>query len=144
MAFSDTNTRNKNVPFYNSSHCATQLRCTIILRPTKDFYSVEYVIFDEFYLIYFYFFSFYENILKNSQKSSEKIAVTSKSNTLRAVTATSLDSSSIMELHSVSEQALCCSGSVPSKRSTKKRVLPPDPIVGKLGPDIMAMKEKVG
>lgn len=81
--------------------------------------------------------------MKNAM-TKPSIKSAASSNTMQSVTAASLTSSSVMELHSVSEQALNGVSSVNSRRHSKKRVLPSEPVItGRLGPDIMAMKEKV-
>lgn len=48
-----------------------------------------------------------------------------------------------MQLHSVSEQVLCTGDVQNRKNKGKKKALPQEPVVGRLGPDIMAMKDKV-
>lgn len=61
-----------------------------------------------------------------------------------SVTSASLATSCISELCSVSEQALLNVSSVNSRKNFKKRILTSEPVItGRLGPDIVAMKEKV-
>lgn len=66
---------------------------------------------------------------------------------MASLTSASLSTgSSVAQLHSVSEQMLRSSTSkclTNRSRNCKKRVLLPEPVVGRLGPDILAMKEKV-
>lgn len=89
-----------------------------------------------------FLFSFYENIIKNITNPDLKSVRSSK--TMRSFTSTSLTSGSLMQLHSVSEQVLYTGGDVQNRNNKgKKKALPPEPVVGSLGPDIIAMKDKV-
>lgn len=66
------------------------------------------------------------------------------SNIMQSATSTSLANSSVMEMQSVSEQVLHSVSGVQSRKHSKKRVSPSVPVItGRLGPDIIAMKEKV-